>query len=66
MGEAADDFTYVLTLRVLVLIIYTATGNYDNGLSSMIVMVVFNYLKSNFSATKMNYKKTPAGGETRG
>ena len=45
MAEAADDVTNLLILRVLGLLICTDTGNSDNGVSSMIVMVLFNYLK---------------------
>ena len=45
MAEAADDVPHVTTLRVLVVLICTATVNSDNGVSSMIVMVMFNYLK---------------------
>ena len=41
--ESADDVPNVLTLRVLVLLIYRATGNPDNGVSSLIFMVLFNY-----------------------
>ena len=38
--EAADDAPNVLTLRVLVLLTCTASGNSGNSVSSMIVMVL--------------------------
>ena len=38
--EVSDDDPDVITLRVLVLLICTADGNYDNGVSSMIFMVM--------------------------
>ena len=66
MAEAADDVPIVLMIHVLVLLIFTSTFNYDNGVSSMIVMVPFNSSKINFSATIMNSKKAPAGGGARG
>ena len=65
MDEVADDVPNVLTVRVLVLLICTSTVNYDNGVSSMIVMFLFNSLKIDLSATKMNTGKLPAGGGAR-
>ena len=41
MAEAADDVPNELMLRVLVLLTYTYTGNYENGVSSVIGMVLF-------------------------
>ena len=38
--EAADHDPNVLMLCVLVLLTCTSTGNYDNGLSLIIVMVL--------------------------
>ena len=38
--EVSDDDPDVITLRVLVLLICTADGNYDNGVSSIIFMVI--------------------------
>ena len=46
MTEAADGVTNLLMLRVLILLTFIATGNYDNGVSSLIVMVMFNYFKN--------------------
>ena len=66
MSEAADDVPNVLMLIAMVLLICTTTFNSDNGVSSVIFMVLFNYLKFNFSATKMNFEKQPAGGGARG
>ena len=66
MAEEVDDVPNVLILYMLALLICTYTGNYDNGVSSMIVMALFNYLKINFSATKTHSKNTPAGGGARG
>ena len=65
MSEAADDVPNVLMLYVLVPLMCTVTGNYDNSASSMIVMVLFDYLKK-ISVTKMNYENPPAGGGARG
>ena len=45
MAEAADDVPYVLMLRVLSPLIRTAPGNSDNGVSSMIDIVLINYKK---------------------
>ena len=56
MAEEKDDVPNVLMLLALVLLICTATGNYDNGASYVFVMVLFNYLKNNFSATKINFR----------
>ena len=40
-----DGVTNLLILCVLVLLVCTSTGNYDNGVSSIIAVVMFNYLK---------------------
>ena len=40
LTESADDATNLLTLRVLVIITCTSTGNSGNGVASMIVMVM--------------------------
>ena len=66
VAESANDVPNVLMIRVLVLLIFTATGNSVNGVSSIIVMVMFNYLKINFSATKNNFEKLLARGGARG
>ena len=41
VNEAADGVPNEIMLRVLVLITCTDTDNYDNGLSYMIVMVIY-------------------------
>ena len=66
MYEAADDVPNVLIPRMLVLLIYTYTGNSDNGVSSMIVMILFHYLKKKISATKINFEEHMAGSGARG
>ena len=69
MAEAADYVPNLLMIRLSVPFICTSTVNSDNSLSSIIFMVLltlfFVYLKINFSATKMNSEKTPAGGGSR-
>ena len=57
MDESADDVTNVLMLHVLVLLICTATGNSDNSVSSIIVMVLFNYFKNIFLHLKRISRK---------
>ena len=41
MTEAADDVPNVLIIRVMVVLTCKYTGNFENGVSSMIVMVLF-------------------------
>ena len=43
VAEVAYDAHTVLMLHVMIFLICTATGNSDNGVYSMIVMVLFNY-----------------------
>ena len=66
MAKAEGGVPNVLAICVLVLLICIATGNPENGVSSMIIMVLFNYLKFNFSATKRNPEKLLAGGGVNG
>ena len=56
VSEAAGILTGVLMICVMGLLICTSTGNSDNIVSSMNVMVLFNYLKINLSAIKTNFE----------
>ena len=56
VAEAADYVPNLLMIRVPVPFVCTSTGNSDNIVSSMNVMVLFNYLKINLSAIKTNFE----------
>ena len=58
MSEMMGDVPNVLMLRMLVLLICTDTGNSENGLFSMIVIILFHYLKFDFSAAKFLFRNT--------